>query len=55
MTLGATTRNVVAKSSRPSAIALKYCQATVSAMTFVLPLPVAILTAYRVNSSYCSK
>ncbi len=44
ITFGAMTRNVLAKSSRPSATALKNCQAMVSDITLVLPLPVAIFT-----------
>ena len=41
--ISARSRKVRAKSSRVSATALKYCQAIASAMTLVLPLPVAIL------------
>ena len=44
ITLGAISRNVLAKSSRASATALKNCHAMASDMTLVLPLPVAILT-----------
>ena len=44
ITFGATIRNVLAKSSRASAAALKNCQAMTSDMTLVLPLPVAIFT-----------
>lgn len=39
------TKNDLAYSGRPSTTALKYCHATASDITLVLPLPVAIFTA----------
>ena len=44
MTFGAISRNVLAKSSRASAVAFGYCQAMARLITLVLPLPVAIFT-----------